>query len=348
MAQLSLNFSDTTRALLSPEEIYVHLDQALLRELKEDRRIEFKSAGVDGRSLGEYYSMWANTTPSGGLIAIGVESDGQVSGCSRLSQSELNELEQVAPKYCPDARFESRRVAVVTSAGEPDFILLVRVSYREDKVVKTVSGRAFKRIGDQKRALGEDEIRELQIDRGELDLERETVTDLSWPADFDSILVTSFCQSVRQHWQLDGNQSNEEILQHRRLGRLHNGSFVPNTACVLVFAVDPLLKFPGCQIRFLRYEGESEKTGEDYNVIKDIQVEGPIPRLLERAAAVLESQLRDFSALGKNGKFYTVTEYPRSAWYEALVNACVHRSYGLRNRPVFVKMFDDRLVVESP
>jgi ATP-dependent DNA helicase RecG len=31
-----------------------------------------------------------------------------------------------------------------------------------------------------------------------------------------------------------------------------------------------------------------------------------------------------------------------------LVNACVHRSYFIKNAPIFVKMFDDKFVVESP
>jgi len=30
------------------------------------------------------------------------------------------------------------------------------------------------------------------------------------------------------------------------------------------------------------------------------------------------------------------------------VNACVHRSFNIRNAPVFVRMFDDRIEVESP
>jgi ATP-dependent DNA helicase RecG len=51
---------------------------------------------------------------------------------------------------------------------------------------------------------------------------------------------------------------------------------------------------------------------------------------------------------GKNGKFNTEPEYPRDAWFEALVNACVHRSYNLKNMNIFVKMFDDRLEIESP
>lgn len=44
----------------------------------------------------------------------------------------------------------------------------------------------------------------------------------------------------------------------------------------------------------------------------------------------------------------SVPEYPRDAWYEMLVNACVHRSFNIRNAPVFVRMFDDRIEVESP
>ena len=147
---------------------------------------------------------------------------------------------------------------------------------------------------------------------------------------------------------MKGDQTNEQILHHRRLGRLSNGMFIPNNACVLVFASDPMLRFPGCNVRFLRYSGEIEGTGEHYNVVKDIPIEGPIPRLIVQTAGVLEAQLRDFSALGKDGKFYKVPEYPRSAWYEALVNASGHRSYGLKTAPIFVKMFDDRLVIQSP
>jgi ATP-dependent DNA helicase RecG len=292
--------------------------------------------------------MWANTKPSGGLIAIGMEKDGSVSGCSHLGETPLNELEKTGKDYCPESRAESRRVAVINEKGRQDFVVLFRIPYRDDKVVRTVAGRAFCRVGDEKKELDEDEVRELQIDKRELDLERESVLDLRWPTDFASDLIDAFCASVRSKWSLSGSQTNEEILQHRRLGKVLSGAFVPNTACVLVFATDPMEKFPGCKITFLRYDGEYEGTGERYNVVKDIPIEGPLPKLIVRAAEILESQLREFSALGKDGKFYTVPEYPRAAWYEALVNACVHRSYGIKSRPVFVKMFDDKLVIESP
>lgn len=124
--------------------------------------------------------------------------------------------------------------------------------------------------------------------------------------------------------------------------------FLPNIACALLFAEDPTREFPGCKVRVLRYEGESEKSGTQYNVVKDHIVEGNIPTVISACDEIVSSQLREFSRLDDNGKFFRVPEYPKEVWYEAIVNACVHRSYGLRNMNVFVKIFDDRLVIESP
>jgi ATP-dependent DNA helicase RecG len=265
--------------------------------------------------------MWANTVPEGGLIAIGLEDNGSVSGCSRLSQDDLNEREKAGRIYCPDARYETRRIPVINVEGKEDFLLLVRVRYREDKVVCDVSGDAYVRVGDEKHKLTSEEVRELQIDKGQVDLEQEPI-DMPYPEDFDLKLVKEFVDSVRRVRKLSEDHSDQEILEHRRLGKFKNGSFIPNVACALMFARDPCVKFPGCKIRFLRIDGEVERTGDQYNVIKDIWVEGPVPHLIVEGARVLESQLREFSRLDADGKFYTAPEYPPEAWYEAIVNAC--------------------------
>jgi ATP-dependent DNA helicase RecG len=344
--QLTLSF-EKILPILSPDDIYSSLEPELLAGLKEDRRIERKPANTHPRALGDYFSMWANTPPEGGLIFLGVEDDGSISGCNCLSERELNEREKANRTFAPDARSESRRVQATNRDGEVDFILAIRVFYREDKVVTTVSGDAFIRDGDSKRKLSPDEIREFQNDKGQVDLEREPAS-LSFPNDFDADLLRQFCDGVRKLRQLNAEHTREEILVHRRLGKVDGGRFVPNVACALAFASDPGSEFPGCKVRFLRFNGEREETGTDYNVVKDITVEGPVPRLITDTASILRQQLREFSHFGKDGKFYTLPEYPEEAWYEVIVNACVHRSYGLRNMNIMVKMFDDRLVVESP
>lgn len=346
MEQLDLVF-ERPLPLLSPDEIYRSADQTLLTILKEDRRIERKPAGTHAKLLGEYHSMWANTAPEGGITILGIENDGSFSGCASLSQNELNDREKSAIVYCPDSRVETKRIPVLNREGHEDFLLLFRVPYREDKVVCEVSGNAFSRVGDSKHKLTREEIHELAIDKGQIDLEVEPVP-LEYPNDFRSDLIRVFVEGVKAVRKLREPHSDEEILEHRRLGKTENGKFIPNVACGLLFAKDPNGLFPGCTIRFLRYEGETEETGGRYNVVKDTWIEGCILDLIVESTEVLGSQLREFSRLGEDGKFYTAEEYPFEAWYEAIVNACVHRSYGLKNMNIFVKMFDDRLVIESP
>jgi ATP-dependent DNA helicase RecG len=118
------------------------------------------------------------------------------------------------------------------------------------------------------------------------------------------------------------------MLKVRRLGVEKNGRFIPNGACVLLFANDPQDAFPGAKIRFLRFEGEHEGTGAEWNAVQDRILEGPIPDVIMSAANALGQQLRTFQRLGPDGRFTPMPEYPRDAWYEAIVNACCHRSYG--------------------
>jgi len=173
--------------------------------------------------------------------------------------------------------------------------------------------------------------------------------DLKFPDDFRAEPISQFVTSVREARNLPPDRLTvEEILELRHLGKIANGTFRPNLACALLFAKDPESQVPGCRVRFFRYMGIDEKTGENYNVIKDISLEGTVPQLIQETAQVIDAQIREFARLGKDQKFYSIPEYPKQAWYEALVNACVHRSYTLKNMNIFVKMFDDRLVIESP
>jgi ATP-dependent DNA helicase RecG len=98
MNQLNLIFPKHP-ALLSPDEIYEGVNQDILARLTEDRRLERKPAGMHGKELGEYFSMWANTVPDGGLLIIGMEDRGPFVGCHGLSDKQLNDLEK-SHLYC--------------------------------------------------------------------------------------------------------------------------------------------------------------------------------------------------------------------------------------------------------
>ena len=347
--QLALDFtSGLLTPLLGVQELFNRATSDLLRRSHEDRRLERKPSRIHVKQLAEYFSMFANTKPDGGLIVIGMEDDGTIEGCRKLHHNRLNSLERTVDTHCPDARYEDKRLPVIGADGSADFLLLFRVFYRQDKVVETVSGDAYVRRGESKRKLTADEVRELQLDKGEVDLEVELCNLLAYPQDFDMSLIRQFTEEFARTRGLETPQSDEDILVLRHLGKREGTIFLPNIGCCLLFAKDPTSIVPGCKIRFLRFEGEKEGSGEEFNPVKDIWIEGNIPTQIAESEQVLKLQLRDFSRLGSDGNFYTAPEYPPLAWYEAIVNACVHRSYGLRNMNIFIKMFDDRLVVESP
>jgi ATP-dependent DNA helicase RecG len=347
--QLPLGLELVDVDILTVDEIWSGATATTLRRLREDRRIERKPCGIHGPELAEYVSMWANTT-DGGLIAIGVENRGDVSGCRRLGPSGTNSLETDARNHCPDARWECRRIPAVNTNGIDDYILLIRVYYNSRKVVRTSRGEAYIRYGDQKRKLSPEEIREMEGAKGQVDTEQELCQHVTYPDDFDVDLVNLFIGAIRErHANYPAELRADEILELRHLGKRDGNKFIPNTACVILFAKDPTGPFPGSKIRFLRHEGEQEGTGADWNAVKDIPIVGPLPYMIEDAARVLRQQLREYSRLGQDGKFTPTYEYPEDAWFEAVVNACVHRSYGpLKNMNIFVRMFDDRLEVESP
>ncbi len=351
--QLRLDFEAavTLPSLLTADDIFHDVDEKLLNELHEDKRIERKSR-IQPAVLGECFSMWANTAPEGGLIVVGMldkKDGGGFIGCSALSPDELNQIEKCGHIFCPDARTDYKRVAVRNSRNESDFVIVIRVYYNESIAVRTQSGKAFRRLGDSKVEVKSDALRALQADKGEVRFEMEP-SGLSWPDDFDLEAARDFANAVQTRRAL-GAHSVSETLELRRLGKsIPSRKFQPNVACALLFAKDPQAVSPGCKVRFQKFDGETEETGIRYNAVKDLIFEGTVPSLILQVAYCLETQLRSFSPLGVKGRFQPVPEYPQLAWYEAIVNACVHRSYGngLRNMPIFVKMFNDRLEIESP
>lgn len=247
---------------------------------------------------------------------------------------------------CPDGRFVTRKLAVKNHAGEDDFIILARVYYVEDRLVEITNGHAYCRESDRSRRLTDSEKQEVRINKGERAFELEPCS-LSYPDDFRVNELTRFARHIREARGGSPELADDQILVSMRLGKLKQGKFVPNNVCALLFANDPQQIFPGAYVHFLRYSGTEEKSGREYNVVKDRMISGTVLEIIRDASTTLDANIREFTEY-RSGKFYTVPEYPHDAWYEVIVNACVHRSYHARNQPIFVKMFDDHLVVESP
>lgn len=121
-----------------------------------------------------------------------------------------------------------------------------------------------------------------------------------------------------------------------------------SSAAILLFGKNPQLYFPRARVRFIRYEGTEERVGTQMNVIKDVIFEGNILKMITDAVAYLDTQIKEKTYLGEDGLFVTEEEYPKFVRQEIIVNAVTHRDYSIRGTDIQIKMFDDRIVVESP
>lgn len=336
----------TLPQLWTPDDIFNSCTAETIHFFREDHRVERKRVTVSQKDLADYLSMWANTQPAGGIVFIGVSNEGHILGCKTAETSHINNLRAVR-RLCSDARVEFKDVPVTNHKGEQDYVLVMRVFYREDKLVETESGEAYVREGEEKRRLTEAEKREIRLQKGELDVESEPVP-LKFPDDFDLQLLEDFRRQYISKRRLSRIYSIQEVLHLTKLGKPRAHGFEPNLACAILFAKDPRAIVPGAFIRVIRYYGSEEQFGQRQNILSDEFFAGPLLTQLVEAERYIETQIRSFVRLGVDGRFAKNPEYPKTVWLEAIVNALVHRSYNFKNMNIFVKMFEDKLVIESP
>lgn len=125
----------------------------------------------------------------------------------------------------------------------------------------------------------------------------------------------------------------------------------PTCAAVLLFADEPgslLAAYDTrADIRLMVFEGKTPLHGATPNLKKSAKtIRGPLIDQIDLAVKAVLDELAQGLTLSGSG-FKTRHVYPERVVKEAIVNAVIHRDYRL-NRDIFVRIFDDRIEVESP
>lgn len=307
-----------------------------LKTEKENQYFDRKSARVDAKDVARHISAFANG--SGGILVIGVEDKGEITGFSGIGTDKLDKFKAVSYDFLSSTPIvKTEIIDVVNTSLKKDFILVYHIEPSLKRVIRTTADEVYLRVGEQSRRLCHEEITSLEYDKGEKHIEEEIV-DRASIADIEIELLDNYKRI------LNTELSNKEVLEAR--GLLVEDKLT--LAGVLLFSKNPLKFYPNSRLRFLRYEGIEAKTGQRMNLTKDVNIDGPIPLVIEKAKKIIAASLRDFQTLGRDGKFKTVPEYPEFAWLEGIVNALTHRDYSQRGEHVKVLMYDDRLEIFSP
>lgn len=299
-----------------------------------------KSVNIDPKALAIPIIAFANA--DGGTVAIGIsDKTRRIEGIDYNIQ-KLNELLRVPFDFCvPTVKTEIEKVPCVDYKGRENHILLMHVE-PSIQVHANQADEVFMRVGDKSKKLSFEERLQLMYDKGERFFEDKPVPEADIE-DIDLAFVKGYIDRIGY-----SKTPIEYLKENKGFVKEKNGKVQISSAAILLFGKNPQLYFPRARVRFIRYEGTEERVGAQMNVIKDVIFEGNILKIVTDAVAYLDTQIKEKTYLGKEGRFITEEEYPKFVRQEIIVNAITHRDYSIRGTDIQIKMFDDRIVVESP
>lgn len=308
----------------------------------ENKYFDRKSAAIKPTDLAQHVSAFANA--EGGTLVIGVsDKTKRIEGINSFAD-KINSFIAV-PKDCckPVPQYKEEFLDVTNYSGKPDRILLLHIFSSTDQIIRTTNDSTYLRIGDKSKELKGDDLRNIEYAKSTRHYEDECCEEAE-VEDLDTQLIAEYKDKIGA-----ADVDTAQMLRARGFMKKYHGELHLTNGAVLLFAKNPMQFYPNCRIRFVRYNGTAKQVGTNINIIKDVNIERPILRIIDEAKNFVSSQLREFTALNpETGMFQIVPEYPEFAWLEGIVNAVTHREYGMSGRYIKISMFDDRLEIESP
>ena len=133
-----------------------------------------KSARIDAKALAVHLIAFANA--DGGVIAVGVEDDGTITGIDSYAEN-INELLRAPFDFCkPSVRVETERLSCTNRNGKADHILLIEVLQSSD-LHANQADEVFFRVGDKSKKLNFEERLQLMYAKGTRYFEDTPVPD---------------------------------------------------------------------------------------------------------------------------------------------------------------------------
>jgi len=329
-----------------------------LRELiinGENSNVEFKRDDVHPTSLAKEMSALLNR--EGGVILLGVEDNGEVSGMSEshgsteervMNIAQNNIQPSVVPIFLSIKMDEDNSVGVIKLT--PD------TSSKPYRARKNNAWVTYVRVGTTSReARREEEVR-LYQSAGLVNYETKPVLN-SGLKSLDLQRISNYFQfileiSVPPH---DEPPEWEQILLNSDLLIETGNGVCASVAGLLLFGKNPNRRLPQAGVTAVVFPG----TEKDYNTIDEEVIRGPLVPLFSENRSVIGSSVIDRSvefvkrnmdsvAWLEGARRQLKKAFPIDAVREAIINAVTHRDYTREGTDIEVSMYADRLEIISP
>lgn len=297
----------------------------------------------------ETICAFANT--DGGMLALGIEDPAKAKGAQRLygvqeNPEAVDELRRkVRTQFNPPIEgIRFLRLPCALRDGSAGHVVLVQVN-KSDKVHSIVDDGTWTRLDASNRPMSAAEITDLAYRRGVKSAETEPVL-VDW-----ALLDTPAWAEFAAARGFGRARPLSEQMAQLGLAERVGADWQPRRAAVLLFAEEPggLLAAQGtrAEVRLMIYKGKAVASSAQPNMRKPPQtLRGPLIRLIDDTVRAVLNELAEGVELASSG-FKAQHRYPARVVKEAIVNAVIHRDYRL-NRDILIRIFDDRLEVDSP
>ena len=334
------------------------MNKAELLELvanHENSRVEFKRDDCRPEDIAAEMSALLNL--EGGVILLGVEDDGRISGLTRGRKTAEEWVMNIARKNVQPAIIPVWTCIGMEGGKEVGIIELVADSPgKPHKARRDKSWMTFIRVGSASReSTREEEGRLYQAAR---------LVQYGIKAVPDTGLENLDMERVENYYQVVLKRSvpdREEVENWRRL-LLNSDLLVAagNNVCasvsgLLLFSENPNRRLPQAGVTAAGFPGPEK----DYNTVDEERIRGPLTSIVSKRGATLEKGVIDRTAdfVGRNMGSVAWLEgarrrrkgaFPLDAVREAIVNATVHRDYAREGTDIEVSLYGNRLEIISP
>ncbi len=322
----------------------------------ENSYVEFKRDDEQANSLAKEMSALLNL--EGGLILLGVEDDGSVSGLVR-SRGEVELWVMNIVRHNLQPGFIPQWSSVTLEGGK--VVGIIRLP--QDifgKPYKARHGSAwttYVRVGRTSRAATREEEGRLYQFAGVVRYEIKPVVGTDFK-DLDFNLLDNYSRKIlkrKEVPELEDAESWRQLLLNVDLLARSDETVCTTVASLLLFGRNPNRRIPQAGVTATTFPGNEK----DYDTTDEEIIRGPLVSEFSGSGRVLEKGVIDravdfvlrnmgTTAWLEGGRRLRKKAFPDDAIRESIVNAVAHRDYTVVGTDIELSLYSDRIEVISP
>lgn len=330
---------------MKPEESNQKIIEDILNIPSESQALEFKRLAEEKVVSKTVETVVAMANTEGGTIALGIDDPEKTKfkGLDRIFgiDERVNvfddlgrEIQKIIP---PVARIWPPQIVEVNNSKRIGLLHVPKASTS----FHSINNHVYVRAEKGNRQLNAHEVISFAYAKGFAKADK-TLVDVDV-----TLLNTPFFRGWKNARNIE-DDALDAILEKTGLARKDlDGRLKSTLAAVLLFAEFPSdLTETKCAIRVMQYTGTIETIGKTPNLISIPKtIQGPLVKQIADTHDYVLNLLR--AGIQVPSGFKNVYRIPERAVKEAITNAVIHRDY-YKKRDIEIKIFEDRIEVESP